>query len=405
MADLVCGVQGLDQRAAAVAEVAHFAECRDRPRGRFAAIELTDPAVAVELLVVAQHPFGILGVEDRPFAAPREVEHPVAAQQVGHDGARKRGQELAYLRVDEARAGLGAVFLQPHPQSPEVEVVGERVAARELGGGFEADRVVAYEGPPGLGQRLVGLAIGFARSGRRSGRRRERWRLCERTRREDGGERGRERAYNREQRDPFSHYIFLWKITDLRSSIPCGAGSDRHSTRGRLLALRKAIPQAYRRSADAAIAVRLREWLAGREPGVLALWWPLAGEPDLSGEFEALSRIGWTIALPHVVATDAPLAFGRWRPGIAMREQRHRVCVPDPFEPVTPSVLVAPCLGFDVRGWRLGYGGGYYDRTLAASDIAAAGAAYDACEIGLEPDPHDRPLEAILTESRLLRCR
>jgi len=172
-----------------------------------------------------------------------------------------------------------------------------------------------------------------------------------------------------------------------------------------LLALRNAIPQACRQRADAAIARRLREWLADRELGVLALWWPLPGEPDLRSEFETLQGLGWTIVLPRVAAPDAPLVFGRWRPGIAMIEQRHKVCVPEPFEPMAPTVMVAPCLGFDARGWRLGYGGGYYDRTLAALPVPAAGAAYDACEVSLEPEPHDRRLSAIVTESRLLRCR
>jgi len=174
--------------------------------------------------------------------------------------------------------------------------------------------------------------------------------------------------------------------------------------RSALLAARRVLPDERRRDADAAIAQRVLEWLANREPGVLALWWPLPGEPDLRPLFDTLARHGWTVALPRVVARHAPLAFGRWRPGIAMVEERHKVMVPEPFEPVTPTLLVAPCVGFDPRGWRLGYGGGYYDRTLETLGIAAAGAAYDACEVALEPEPHDRRLEAIFTETRVLRC-
>jgi 5-formyltetrahydrofolate cyclo-ligase len=170
-----------------------------------------------------------------------------------------------------------------------------------------------------------------------------------------------------------------------------------------LIAMRRALPEDLRREADVAIFRHLQQWLAGREPGVLALWWPLAGEPDLRPGFDALSAQGWKLALPRVVSPDAPLEFGRWRSGIALVEGKHRVWVPEPFEPVTPALLLAPCVGFDARGWRLGYGGGYYDRTLAVLPIEAAGVAYDACEVSLEPQRHDRRLVAIITETRLLR--
>lgn len=187
---------------------------------------------------------------------------------------------------------------------------------------------------------------------------------------------------------------------------PEPSGGGRSRLRSALLTARKTIPDAQRRELDAAIARRLLDWLDadGWAPGVIGLWWPLAGEPDPRGIFDELIARGWTIALPRVVARDRPLAFGRWRPGIAMAEQAHRVMVPEPFEPVRPALVVAPCVGFDPSGWRLGYGGGYYDRTLAALDVPAAGAAYDCCEVALEPESHDRRLQVIVTESRLLRC-
>jgi 5,10-methenyltetrahydrofolate synthetase len=184
-----------------------------------------------------------------------------------------------------------------------------------------------------------------------------------------------------------------------------GRRPGRAALRRALIEMRRALPEDWRRAADAAIARRLHEWLAGRTPGVIALWWPLPGEPDLTECFAGLAAAGWAVALPRVAVARGPLVFGRWQPGIEMVERHHRVKVPEPFELVEPSLVLAPCVGFDPRGWRLGYGGGYYDRTLAALRVESAGVAYDACELSLEPAPHDWRLDAIVTESRLLRCR
>jgi 5,10-methenyltetrahydrofolate synthetase len=200
------------------------------------------------------------------------------------------------------------------------------------------------------------------------------------------------------------------KQHNLPSSIPCrttpAAAGTRSLLRRRLLAERASLPAALREAHDRAIARRLLDWLVadGWPPGTIALWWPLAGEPDPRPVFDELLARGWQVALPRVHARDRPLAFGRWHRGIGMVEEAHRVQVPAPFEAVRPSLVVAPCLGFDPAGWRLGYGGGYYDRTLAELDVPAAGVGYDCCEVALMPEPHDRRLQVILTESRLLRC-
>lgn len=193
--------------------------------------------------------------------------------------------------------------------------------------------------------------------------------------------------------------------TDAAGKPPGG----RAALRSHLLALRAAIPMSERAALDERIGRALLAWLAQvggcRAPAwqrVVALWWPLPGEPDLRPLFGELEGLGWTVVLPAVPARGQPLVFGRWWSGCEMAQGLHRVYEPRPFEPLQPAVLVAPCVGFDARGWRLGYGGGYYDRTLAGLQVPCAGVAYDRCELRLEPQAHDIPFDAILSESRTL---
>ena len=185
----------------------------------------------------------------------------------------------------------------------------------------------------------------------------------------------------------------------------------RTALRRHLLALRAGIPPAERAAKDEAIGHALRQWLddmavVTKHRGVVALWWPLPGEPDLRPLFVQLHEAGWVVALPSVTARGEPLVFGRWQPGCEMRAGLHGVSEPSPFEPLEPDVLVAPCVGFDLRGWRLGYGGGYYDRTLAAmpAPLPSAGVGYDCCERRLDPQPHDRRFDAMITETRTVLC-
>ncbi len=152
------------------------------------------------------------------------------------------------------------------------------------------------------------------------------------------------------------------------------------------------------------IVASIEAWLAPRfQPGaVLGAYWAMRGEPVLQAACAQWHEQGWTIALPRVVARDAPLAFGRWTPWIAMRAGAFGVMEPDPFEALAPDLLLVPCVGFDARGYRLGYGGGFYDRTLAQRALPVLGIAYEQDQIdGFEPEPHDRPLDAVATEAGL----
>jgi len=120
---------------------------------------------------------------------------------------------------------------------------------------------------------------------------------------------------------------------------------------------------------------------------------------------ETLARQNCIIAYPRMAAKDGPLVFHRWTPGDVMRPGAF--AIPEPskdWPPVFPEILLVPLLVFDRAGYRLGYGGGYYDRTLdflrAKSVVRAIGVAYAGQEVDALPrEAHDHPLDAVVTEA------
>lgn len=131
----------------------------------------------------------------------------------------------------------------------------------------------------------------------------------------------------------------------------------------------------------------------------------LAGEADPALVLARLHEQGHALALPRVAAKDAALAFHRWKPGMALTQGAYGVPEPDPSWPETvPSAVLVPLLAFDAAGYRLGYGGGYYDRTLAAlrakGPILAIGVAYAGQEVEVLPhDGFDAGIDLVLTET------
>jgi len=180
---------------------------------------------------------------------------------------------------------------------------------------------------------------------------------------------------------------------------------SRAALRRRLIAERLAMGEAERRRANAAILRHLSARFPPGRFGVVAGYWPIRGEADPLPYLAEVIAAGGVTALPVTPPTPAPLAFRRWTPGAAM--ETDSVGVPHPVDgaEVTPEALIVPLAGFDAAGHRLGYGAGYYDRTLAALSPRpyAIGVGFELGRLAtIAPEPHDEPLDAIVTEAGLV---
>jgi len=130
----------------------------------------------------------------------------------------------------------------------------------------------------------------------------------------------------------------------------------------------------------------------------------LPGEADPHLLLQALALKGCTFAFPRVVEKGAALAFHRWKPGDVMTSGAYGIAEPRPDWPIAhPRILLVPLLAFDAQGHRLGYGGGYYDRTIATlkhkGPLRTIGVAYAGQEVPELPgEPHDARLDGVVTE-------
>lgn len=185
---------------------------------------------------------------------------------------------------------------------------------------------------------------------------------------------------------------------------PASAASDAQSAkaalRRSLALLRAGIDPAHKQQWDAAIGTQLLAWWRAQPVTAIGVYWPLRGEADLSVAYSELAENGVRLALPVVLARDAPLGFADWRPGEAMVNDEMGVAVPAELRMVArPPALLVPCLGFNDARFRLGYGGGYYDRTLAlAPRPVTLGIAYSCLAAQFPIAPHDIALDRIITE-------
>ncbi|MES2535265.1 MAG: 5-formyltetrahydrofolate cyclo-ligase [Pseudomonadota bacterium] len=177
--------------------------------------------------------------------------------------------------------------------------------------------------------------------------------------------------------------------------------SKKASLRRALIAARQAVSADVRAEWDADIAGRVHAWWLANPVRILGVYWPIQDEPDLRSMYAELSRKGVALALPVVTDKDAPLEFAAWSPGDALIKDAHGVPVPAETRIfMRPEALLVPCVGFNAQRFRLGYGAGYYDRTLAALPRPlTVGIAYTCALAAFDAAPHDIALDTIITET------
>ena len=147
----------------------------------------------------------------------------------------------------------------------------------------------------------------------------------------------------------------------------------------------------------------LADYLAGFGEVALAGYMPMRTEID---PLPAMAAHPGSVAVPVIMARATPLRFRLWGPGVAMAAGEFGALIPAEGPWVVPHVVIVPLLAFDARGYRLGYGGGYYDRTLAGlraqGPVVAVGFAFAAQQVDAVPvDGYDQRLDAVVTEAGL----
>jgi 5-formyltetrahydrofolate cyclo-ligase len=181
----------------------------------------------------------------------------------------------------------------------------------------------------------------------------------------------------------------------------------KRTLRSAMLAWRAALSEDERRAAAGGLLDQFQLEQPIETPCVVSGFWPMREELDIRPLMFELFNQGCELALPVVMAKGQPLVFRAWRPGDALEQGVFNTLHPSPKrEVVEPDALIVPLLACDKEGWRLGYGGGFYDRTLRdlrkRRKVLAMGVAFDDQLVG-EDVPHgpdDERLDWLLTDRR-----
>ncbi|RWM95617.1 MAG: 5-formyltetrahydrofolate cyclo-ligase [Mesorhizobium sp.] len=176
----------------------------------------------------------------------------------------------------------------------------------------------------------------------------------------------------------------------------------RKAERERLIAARLAVPADVRTAMSQRIGETLEAVIGDIAGRTVSLYWPFRGEPDLRAWMASVNERGGRTALPVVVEKARPLIFRAYAPGDRLEKGVWNIPIPAGGDPVLPDVVISPVVGIDSRQYRLGYGGGFFDRTLAAMPFKplVIGVGYELQRIAtIYPQPHDIPMDRVVTEA------
>ena len=196
----------------------------------------------------------------------------------------------------------------------------------------------------------------------------------------------------------------------LERSAALSLAEIKRLARSRATLIRNDVHEAAKHGAGAALAARGLPISRNARNKAISAFHSFGTEISTFELFDKLVAEGWTTALPVVIAKNTPLVFRQWAPGDALILGRWDIQVPPEEAPeVLPDVLLVPLLAFDREGFRLGYGGGFYDRTLAKlralKSVTAIGVAYSGQEVDAVPrDEFDQRLDWIMTEQETFKC-
>lgn len=174
----------------------------------------------------------------------------------------------------------------------------------------------------------------------------------------------------------------------------------RKAERERLIAARLAVPADVRTAMSQRIGESLDAVIGDIAGRMVSLYWPFRGEPDLRPWMASVNERGGRTALPVVVEKARPLIFRAYAPGDRLEKGVWNIPIPAGGDPVLPDIVISPVVGIDPRQYRLGYGGGFFDRTLAAMPFKplVIGVGYELQRIAtIYPQPHDIPMDRVVT--------
>jgi len=176
----------------------------------------------------------------------------------------------------------------------------------------------------------------------------------------------------------------------------------RKQKRAELIAQRLALDPIRRRQMNASISAHIEAGFALLSTMTIGFCWPFKAEFDARFAIRHFREAGALAALPVVVEAKAPLQFCAWWPGAPMTTGVYEIPIPDGTAPVVPDAAIVPMNGFDAQGYRLGYGGGYFDRTLdsISPPPLAIGVAFEFAGLPtIRPQAHDVPMDFVVTEA------